>query len=106
MSDSRTSTPLPAFCGGHVTHQYQRADAVITGNGLTLRQYVPTIWGQPEGNTQFVHTWADFQKVMADHKLPGIHFNEDQTEITLTLPVGYKFAIGFFRDAPETTHLT
>lgn len=76
-----------AFYGNHCTHTRQREDAVQY-NG---RDYVPTIYGQPEGNT----VWVDSLKKLCE--VGGtICFNEDQTEIHLTLPVGHKFSIQMF----------
>lgn len=73
-----------------ITHHKQRADAVIIGRGHSRREYVPTIWGEKEGNTQFAETFEQFRAAGG-----GMHFNEDQTEIVLTLPVGWKFGIKF-----------
>lgn len=40
--------------------------------------------------TKYVQTWEEF------HTAGGTqHFNEDQTEIELLLPEGYKFGISF-----------
>jgi hypothetical protein len=78
-----------AFSGNHCTHVYAREDAVIH-NG---REYVPTVWGQEEGNTVYVSNMQEF--LAAGGK---ICFNEDQTEIHLVLPVGHKFGITFYHD--------
>ncbi len=69
-----------------MTHFIPRADAVWH-NG---RRIVPTIWGEPEGNTRYVKSWTDFRDAGG-----LVTFNEDQTEIYLTLPEGCKFSIGF-----------
>lgn len=46
--------------------------------------------------TVYVSTWAEFRQA------GGVqNFNEDQTEIVLTLPSGYKFGIQF-QDASRT----
>ena len=82
-------TNRSAFSGMHCTHVIAREDAVIH-NG---REYVPTIYGHPDQeNTVWVSDIADLIKVGG-----SMRFNEDQTEITLTLPVRHKFSIGFFR---------
>lgn len=70
------------------THHTPRADAV-DWNG---RDYVPTVYGQKEGNTIWVGSWTEFRAVGG-----CTNFNEDQTEVTLTLPVGHKFSVGFYR---------
>lgn len=49
------------------------------------RYVVPTT---PE--TYYVQTWTEFQDAGGT-----THFNEDQTEIELLLPEGYKFGISF-----------
>lgn len=69
------------------THQFQRDDSVKTGSGASFRDYVPTT---PE--TKWISTWADFRAARG-----MLGFNEDQTEICLHLPVGYKFSIQFAR---------
>ena len=87
-----SETPKPRMCGGHVTHMVPRSDAKwIDGN--MPRDYVPTIWGQKEGNTIHVSTIKEMVE-----RGGIIHFNEDQTEIHLTLPAGVKFSIQFERD--------
>lgn len=83
-------TPRSSFYGAHCTHTRQREDAV-NHNG---RDYVPTIWGQKDGgNTVYVETIEQLRSVGG-----SICFNEDQTEIHLTLPVGHKFSIQMFGD--------
>lgn len=70
------------------THEFPRDDAVTIGSGIEKRRYVPT-----SDATKWVGNWGEF--IAAG----GVcHFNEDQTEIILTLPVPYKFGIGFGRD--------
>lgn len=81
------STPISAYCGKHTTHVKRRDDAVIHSG----RDFVPTIYGQESGNTVFV---ANLEQL---HSCGGqITFNEDQTEIWLTLPEGHKFSIQMF----------
>jgi len=77
-----------------MTHYERRPDAVWIGHGPNRRQYVPTIWGEPEGNTKWVGTIAEARAVGG-----RFHFSEDQTEIVCTLPEGYKFGIGFTRES-------
>lgn len=92
---STQHTPRSAVFGKHCTHTRQRDDAIIH-NG---RDYVPTIYGQKSGNT----VWVDDLKHLGEVG-GSICFNEDQTEIHLTLPVGHKFSIQMFykeRAAPE-----
>lgn len=68
------------------THHISRNDAVWHHG----RSYVPTIWGQRSGNTRFVSNWDEFKAA------GGItHFNEDFTEVVLTLPEGCKFSCQF-----------
>jgi hypothetical protein len=68
------------------THHLIREDAVWHDG----RPYVPTLWGRESGNTKWVATWDEF------HAAGGrMHFNEDQTEIVLTLPEGSKFSTKF-----------
>jgi hypothetical protein len=58
------------------------------------RQIVPT--GQ---NTQWVDGWQSFRAA------GGIcHFNEDQTEIVLTLPKGFKFSCQFQNLTSQTPY--
>jgi hypothetical protein len=73
-----------------MTHHKQRADAIVIGRDHLRREFVPTIWGEKEGNTKFVSTLKEFRAAGG-----GMHFNEDQTEIVLTLPEGWKFSIKF-----------
>jgi hypothetical protein len=75
-----------------MSHYKPRSDAVWHAG----RRYVPTIWGQPEGNTRHVDTWEEFQEAGG-----CCHFNEDQTEVVLTLPEGVKFSCRFM-DKPRT----
>jgi hypothetical protein len=76
-----------------MSHYKPRGDAVWHRG----RRYVPTIWGQKEGgNTQWVGTIEEFRAAGGE-----FHFNEDQTEIVLTLPDGFKFGIGFPGDRKE-----
>jgi len=71
-----------------MSHFRQRLDAVWHSG----RRYVPTIWGQAQNNTRWVANWREFVDA------GGVaHFNEDQTEIVLTLPAGCKFSIQFER---------
>ena len=65
-----------------------RADAILY-NG---RFFVPTVYGQLSGNTQWVCDWAEFKAAGGVACLA-----EDQTSIELTLPEGYKFGCGFLR---------
>ncbi len=54
---------------------------------LGRRKFTPTT-----DATKWVETWAEFIEA------GGVaNYNEDQTEVTLTLPEGYKFAIRFNR---------
>jgi hypothetical protein len=69
-----------------MTHFKSRDDAVWHRG----RRIVPTIYGQPEGNTKWVGTWEEFIAAGG-----CTHFNEDQTEIVLTLPAGWKFGCRF-----------
>lgn len=76
----KTSELKPVLNPGP-THRYRREDA-IWHNG---REYVPTTQ-----KTKYVSTLKEFTEA------GGItHFNEDQTEITLTVPEGAKFSIRF-----------
>lgn len=88
MTDATIPAPS-AYSGRHVTHVAQRDDAV-NHNG---RDYVPTIYGEKEGNTVWVDNLAMLRAVGGI-----VHFNEDQTEIWLTLPVGHKFSIAMLRE--------
>lgn len=74
------------------SHHTKRADAVTIGYGPAARDFVPTIYGQPEGNTVWVGDWNEFRAAGG-----VVRFNEDQTEITLTLPELHKFGIAFDR---------
>ena len=72
------------------THHVPRPDAITIGHGATLRAYVPTVYSEKSGNTIWIETvqgWRDAGGCL--------HFNEDQTEITFSLPVGHKFGIRF-----------
>ncbi len=66
-----------------------RDDAVKLPDG---RYYVPTVYGQQDGNTVWIDTWEQFREVGG-----GMCWSEDQTEIELQLPVGHKFSIRFMR---------
>lgn len=69
-----------------MTHLVTRTDAEWRAG----RRYVPT-----SSNTRWVFDWTEFRAA------GGIaNFNEDQTEVTLTLPPGVKFSIGFNRSCP------
>lgn len=73
-----------------MSHFTPRSDAVWHAG----RRYVPTVYGQHSGNTQWVGSWDEFRAA------GGVaHYNEDQTEIVLTLPEGFKFGIRF-QDKP------
>jgi hypothetical protein len=78
-----------------ITHLIQREDAVIIGNVHSRRYYVPTIYGDADAsrNTKWVGNMVEFRAAGG-----CLHFNEDHTEITLTLPPGYKFGCGFDRE--------
>jgi len=54
------------------------------------RWFVPTT-----DETKWVSSWSEFLNVNKTAGVPCIHFNEDQTEIRLSLPAPYKFAIDF-----------
>ena len=70
-------------------HRYvPRSDAVMHRG----RMIVPTIYGEREGNTKWLSNMDEFRAAGG-----MVGFNEDQTEITLHAPVGYKFGVGFFR---------
>lgn len=74
-----------------MTHYKPREDAIWHRG----RRIVPTVYGEREGNTQWVSNWDEFKTA------GGItHFNEDQTELVLTLPSGWKFGIRF-QDKPS-----
>lgn len=73
------------------THVFQRTDAIKIGSGPMLRDFVPTVYGEDEGNTKWVSSISEMIAVGGQ-----MCFNEDQTEIYLTLPAGYKFGIRFF----------
>lgn len=74
-----------SFYGVHCTHTKSRADAVVHEG----REIVPSVYGQRDGcNTVYIATLEDMRKVGGE-----ICFNEDQTEIWLRLPEGYKFSI-------------
>lgn len=72
-----------------------REDAVQLGDG---RYFVPTVWGtgDPERDTIWVDSWEQFRSVGGQ-----MRWNEDQTEIELTLPVRHKFSIQFMRQNAE-----
>lgn len=78
-----------AFCGLHTTHVRRREDAVIH-NG---REFVPTVYGQDAGNTVWVDSLEKLTAVGG-----SITFNEDQTEIWLSLPKDHKFSIQMFKE--------
>ena len=71
-----------------MSHFKPREDAVWHSG----RRFVPTIYGQHEGNTQWVATQEEFRAAGG-----CTTFSEDQTEIYLTLPAGWKFSIQFNR---------
>lgn len=71
-----------------MSHFKPRGDAIWLQNPQRL--FVPTVYGEREGNTRWVNSWPEFEAAGGCQ-----HFNEDQTEIVLTLPDGWKFAIGF-----------
>lgn len=58
------------------------------------RYIVPTIYGtgDPERDTVWISNWNEFRECGGK-----LCFNEDQTEIELTLPVRHKFSIQFGR---------
>lgn len=66
-----------------MSHYSPRADAVWHDR----RRYVPT-----GALTKWVGNWQEFEQAGG-----LVHFNEDQTEIVLTLPAGFKFGCGFQR---------
>lgn len=71
-----------------MTHFKSRDDAVWHQG----RRFVPTQWGHRDEreNTKFCDSWESFRA------LGGVvHFNEDQTEVILTLPEGCKFSCRF-----------
>lgn len=69
-----------------------REDAVKHGD----RWIVPTRYGRNDGtDTKWVDTIEGFRAAGGE-----VCFNEDQTEIELLLPEGYKFSIQMFRAAP------
>lgn len=88
MTTQKHTPTTSVYCGLRTTHVARRDDAVIH-NG---RDYVPTIYGQESGNTVWVEGLKD-----AEEKGATFTFNEDQTEIWLTLPVGHKFSTQMFR---------
>lgn len=63
-----------------------RNDAVLH-NG---RYLVPTMYGRTSGNTKWVHDLDGFRSAGG-----CAHYSEDQTEVTLSLPEGFKFSIRF-----------
>lgn len=69
-----------------MSHYKLREDAIWHAG----RRYVPTIYGEASGNTQWVSTMNELRTAGGT-----MHFNEDQTEIVLTLPPGWKFSIRF-----------
>lgn len=69
-----------------MTHFKARADAIWHQG----RRLVPTTYGEREGDTKWVNNWDEFRQAGGT-----THFNEDQTEIYLTLPEGWKFGIQF-----------
>ena len=71
--------PRSAFSGKYCTHIAAREDAVIHMG----REFVPTT-----NETKYVSSLAEMIAAGGT-----ICFNEDQTEIYLTLPVGHKFSI-------------
>lgn len=72
-----------------LTHMTPRDDAVLIGtSGLDRRLFVPTTW-----ETKWVRNWDEFRA--ADGKAL---WNEDQTEIVLSLPPGHKFSCSFNRE--------
>jgi len=67
-------------------HHKPRRDAVIVGGaGRQPRRYVLTT-----DATIWVGTWEEFRKAGGCR-----HWNEDQTEIVLTVPEPYKLSIKF-----------
>lgn len=89
-------TPRSAFSGVHVTHTRQRPDAVIHQG----RDFVPTVWGTGDENkdTQYVSTIDQLRE-----KGGNINFNEDHTEIWLTLPERHKFSTKMFGEQKTET---
>lgn len=79
-----TESPMSCFYGKHVTHTKLRDDAIVHGG----RWMVPTVYGEESGNTQWVETLTELREAGGTAT-----FNADQTEVWLTLPVGYKFSI-------------
>ena len=93
MTKAQHTPESSAFYGQHVTHVRRRSDAVIHHG----REYVPTVYGQESGNT----VWVDTIDQLFD--VGGlVIFNEDQTEIHLTLPTSHKFSIRMFGDGCAT----
>ncbi len=72
---------------------YQRDDAIWHAG----REYVPTT-----PDTRYVN--GDWSEFVAAGGI--IHFNEDQTEIVLTVPEGVKFGIKFMDKDSHTADLT
>lgn len=88
MSNDKSHTPQPsAYYGQYTTHTKRRTDAVIHKG----RDLVPTVWGIEQGNTRWVESLAQLKESGGQ-----ITFNEDHTEIWLTLPEGYKFGCRMF----------
>jgi hypothetical protein len=86
-----TPSTLTEWSKKMITHYKRRDDAVIIGREQFRREYVPTTH-----ETKWVGNWDEFRSAGGQ-----VHFNEDQTEITLTLPEGVKFGITFYRQAGE-----
>jgi hypothetical protein len=80
-----------AFAGKWCTHVRARDDAIILG-GPFVREYVP----DGPGDIVWVDSLDQLRAVGGN-----VGFNEDQTEIHLTLPVGHKFSIAMFRKEKE-----
>lgn len=72
---------------------HNRGDAVVHQG----RWYVPTIYGQRSGNTVWVDSIDQLRTVGG-----RVCFSEDQTTVTLVLPVGHKFSIKLFEQPAET----
>jgi len=76
-----------AFTGKHCTHVKSRGDALIHQG----REYVPTIYGEKSGNMVWIDSLEQLKAVGGN-----IGWNEDHTEIWLTLPEGHKFSCNMF----------
>lgn len=83
------------------THHTRREDAIKIGSGALFRDFVPTIHGEgPDRDTIWVSDLAAFRAIKQG---AATCWNEDQTEITLTLPVRHKFSIRFMEETEAKT---